>query len=67
MSIEGAQCVSDMEQCVFTCDSGDSCEFGYTLENCSSQPGAQSGTYAGAASGGCFVGQNNNFVRTTFS
>jgi len=67
MSISGAECVSDMEQCVFTCDSGDSCEFGYTLENCSSQKGAQSGMYAGAASGGCFVGQNNNFVKTVFS
>jgi hypothetical protein len=67
MTIEGAQCVSDMKQCVFTCDSGDSCEFGYTLENCSSQPGAQSGMYAGAASGGCWVGPNNNFVRTTFN
>lgn len=67
MSIEVEDCVSDMEQCVFTCDSGDTCTFGYTLENCTSQKGAESGTYAGAASGGCLVGQNNNFIKTTFS
>jgi hypothetical protein len=67
MSITSETCVSDMEQCVFTCDSGDTCEFGYTLENCSSQQGAESGMYGGAASGGCLVGATNNFVKTVFT
>ncbi|RDI84966.1 Nucleolar GTP-binding protein 2 [Venturia inaequalis] len=55
MRIETPKCVSDMETCVFVCDSGTTCLTGYTLKNCAagSQPGAQIGTYAGAASGGC--------------
>lgn len=55
MRIETPKCVSDMETCVFVCDSGETCLTGYSLKNCAagSQPGAQIGTYAGAASGGC--------------
>jgi hypothetical protein len=56
MRIETPQCVSDMTTCVFVCTDGtNSCLTSYTLQNCAagSQPGAQIGTYAGAASGGC--------------
>lgn len=55
MRIETPQCISDMDTCVFVCESGETCLTGYTLKNCAagSQPGAQIGTYAGAASGGC--------------
>lgn len=69
MSIAATDCVSDMTTCVFTCDSGDSCEFDYSLENCAtdSQKGAEYGTYDGAASGGCLVGSSNNYVKTTIS
>lgn len=66
LSIVGSECTSDMETCVFTCDSGDSCEYDYTLENCDSQSGAEDGTYDGADSGGCLVG-SDNYVKATFS
>lgn len=64
MSITGTECKSDMNTCVFTCDSGETCMTGYNLLNCSGA-GAQSGTYDGAASGGCLVG-TNTFITTTF-
>jgi hypothetical protein len=56
MRIETPKCVSDMTTCVFVCTGGvTTCLTGYELQNCAagSQPGAQVGTYAGAASGGC--------------
>ncbi|TID22926.1 putative effector 5 [Venturia nashicola] len=55
MRIETPKCVSDMETCVFVCNSGETCLTGYSLKNCEagSQPGAQIGEYGGAASGGC--------------
>jgi len=67
MTISTDNCKSDMNTCVFTCQSGNTCMTGYNLLNCAtgSQPGASSGTYAGAPSGGCLVG-TNTFVTTTF-
>lgn len=55
MAIHGPSCISDMDTCVFKCDSGNVCLTGYSLVNCAtgSQPGANFGTYEGAASGGC--------------
>lgn len=56
MEIRGPKCTANMNQCAFTCDSGNRCEFGYSLINClpnPSNPGAGTGTYGGAASGGC--------------
>jgi hypothetical protein len=72
MSIVGPQCTTDMNTCVFECsDPGvTSCEFDYELLNCSagSQPGAQYGTYGGAASGGCgWLGANSAKLTTTFT
>lgn len=63
MSIESSDCTSNMDTCVFTCDSGLSCEFDYELTNCTtgSQKGAEYGLYDGAASGGCLVGSTNYF------
>jgi len=69
MSIETPQCVSDMTKCVFVCtDGSNSCLTAYTLENCAagSQPGAQSGTYGGAASGGCSGLGDTAKLTTTF-
>lgn len=68
MTIESSECVSDMDTCVFKCLSGDVCTTGYELVNCAtnSQKGAMTGTYNGAASGGCLVG-SNNYVKTTFA
>jgi len=68
MKIVTPQCVSDMETCVFKCTGGaNTCMTGYTLENCAagSQPGAQVGTYAGAASGGR-SGMGNSAKLTTY-
>jgi hypothetical protein len=67
MSISGPSCVSDMDRCVFKCDSGNTCMTGYSLVNCAtgSQKGAQYGTYGGAASGGCLL--EGNSLTTTFS
>jgi hypothetical protein len=56
MQIQGPNCVSNMNTCVFKCPPGQSvCTYGYILENCEngSQIGANYGTYAGAPSGGC--------------
>jgi len=64
MTITGTECKSNMDTCVFTCDAGETCMTGYNLLNCDG-PGAQSGSYAGAASGGCLVG-TNTFITTTF-
>ena len=58
-------CVSDMNTCVFQCPAGqESCETGYSLVNCDngSQPGASSGTFDGAPSGGCQGWENGGVV-----
>jgi len=71
MEIQTPQCVTNMETCVFVCDSGNSCETGYSLLNCAvgSQPGANYGTanYGGGpvASGGC-SGMGNSAELHTF-
>jgi hypothetical protein len=51
----GPSCTTNMDTCVFVCDSGESCLTGYTLKNCAngSQAGATYGQYDGADSGGC--------------
>jgi hypothetical protein len=50
-------CVSNMNTCVFTCNSGNTCgdSGSYSLLNCAagSQPGASYGVYDGNPSGGC--------------
>ena len=69
MSIDtGKGCVSDMSRCVFVCDAGNSCMTGYSLLNCdpSSQTGAKTGTYGGAASGGCGGMGSGTKLTTTF-
>jgi hypothetical protein len=59
MEIRTPQCVTNMETCVFVCNSGNSCLTDYSLLNCAvgSQPGANYGTadYGGGPvpSGGC--------------
>lgn len=59
LEIVTPQCTTNMNTCVFTCNSGNSCETGYSLENCAigSQPGANYGTanYGSGSvpSGGC--------------
>jgi hypothetical protein len=72
MSIVGPSCTTDMTTCVFECadPSVTSCETGYELLNCTpgSQPGAQYGTYGGAASGGCgWLGASSVQLTTTFT
>lgn len=70
IEIVGPHCTTNMNTCVFVCSSGNSCMTGYELLNCAagSQPGAQYGTYGGAASGGCgWLGETNVHLQTTFS
>jgi len=70
MEIQTPQCVSNMNTCVFVCNSGNSCEMGYSLLNCAvgSQPGANYGTanYGGGPvpSGGC-SGMGSSAALTT--
>ncbi|KAI9741477.1 MAG: hypothetical protein M1818_004283 [Claussenomyces sp. TS43310] len=53
MEVVTPQCTTNMNTCVFVCQSGDTCETGYTLSNCAigSQPGAN--TDAASQNGGC--------------
>jgi len=72
MSIQnGNTCVSDMEQCVFQCVTGNSCWLEYVLQNCDSQTGANDGRDAnGNPTGGCGdLGAlaEGKIVRTTLS
>ncbi|MCJ1287636.1 hypothetical protein MMC26_006988 [Xylographa opegraphella] len=72
MSIHnGNECVTDMEQCVFQCVSGNSCWLEYVLQNCASQKGAQDGTDSfGKPSGGCGdlgTRAQGQILRTTLS
>jgi len=65
----GPSCTSNMEKCVFVCDSGNSCLTGYTLKNCAngSQAGANYGQFDGADSGGCGGLGNSAAIKTTLS
>ena len=65
----GPSCTTNMETCVFVCDSGDSCLTGYSLKNCAngSQAGATYGQYDGADSGGCGGLGNGAPIKTCFS
>jgi hypothetical protein len=68
MTIESSECKSSMDTCVFQCTNSDtSCWTEYELVNCAtgSQKGAMTGTYDGAASGGCLVG-DDKYVKVTF-
>lgn len=73
MEIVGPTCTSNMDTCVFKCDSGDSCTYGYSLVNCSQSQykGANVGTHNGADSGGCFISEDvlatTGSLKTTFS
>ena len=65
----GPSCTTNMETCVFVCDSGNSCLTGYSLKNCAngSQAGATYGQYDGADSGGCGGLGNAATIKTCFS
>lgn len=72
MEIVTPECTTNMNTCVFQCDSGNSCETGYSLVNCAlgSQPGANYGTANYGAgpvpSGGCSgMGESAN-LQTSF-
>lgn len=53
MEIVGPVCTANLKTCAFQCKGGAaSCWLEYELVNCSG-PGAQSGTFYGAPSGGC--------------
>ena len=70
VSVIGPQCTSDMDRCVFVCNSGNVCMTDYTLQNCAtgSQPGAQDGTDKnGGDSGGCGGLGTSAALKTTFS
>lgn len=68
VEIVGPSCTSNMDTCVFKCDSGNSCTTGYTLVNCRSQSGSQDGTdNSGADSGGYgWNGAISASFKTTF-
>jgi len=68
LEVVGPSCTSNMDQCVFKCDSGTTCMTGYKLVNCASQSGAQAGAdSSGAASGGCgWNGATTGSFKTTF-
>ena len=60
ITVEGQDCTTSMDQCVFTCLGGAiTCGWDtpYELTNCQtgSQKGASYGTYGGAPSGGCMI------------
>lgn len=64
-------CVSDMNTCVFKCNSGNTCgDSGtYSLMNCAagSQSGASYGLYAGNPSGGCQGFSNGGHMSVSFT
>lgn len=66
VSVVGATCTTDMNNCVFVCNSGTTCGAAnsYTLKNCGPSNGGQSD--AAAQNGGCFMG-SNAMVTTTWS
>lgn len=70
ISMQGTQCLSDMQTCVFKCPAGqDSCETGYYLDNCQAAQGGGTGVdYAGnqGASGGCMMGADGESIDVTF-
>ena len=65
----GPSCTTNMDTCVFECDTGNSCLTGYTLKNCAngSQAGATYGQYDGADSGGCGGLGNAAAIKTCFT
>jgi len=65
VSVSSPVCTTDMNTCVFVCNSGDTCGAAgtYTLKNCSG-PNKQSD--AAAMNGGCLMGPGAH-VSTTFS
>jgi len=69
MSIVGPQCTTNMDTCVFTCASGNTCMIDYLLVNCEngSQAGANYGTYGGYPSGGCGGMGSGAALTTTLS
>ncbi|KAF2649773.1 hypothetical protein K491DRAFT_610128, partial [Lophiostoma macrostomum CBS 122681] len=70
ISMQGSQCLSDMNTCVFKCGGGaTSCISGYVLENCSASNGGGSGVDTagnGGASGGCMMGASGESIDVTF-
>jgi hypothetical protein len=71
ISMKGSKCTSDMTTCVFKCKdtSVDSCETGYTLDNCDAGNGGGGGydpVMAGVG-GGCAMGSSSEKIKVTFS
>jgi len=66
VSVSTGTCTSNMNTCVFVCNSGNTCGSAgsYTLENCSAANGGQSD--AAAQNGGCWAGPNAQ-LSITFS
>jgi hypothetical protein len=66
ISVIGPSCTSNMNTCVFTCNSGNTCGTAgsYTLQNCGPYNGG--GSDSAAMNGGCTSGSNLH-LQTTFS
>lgn len=64
----GKKCTANMNTCSFTCNSGNSCEKGYTLNNCSKANGGGTGKnpYTGDPDGGCMMAEGGEIVHVTF-
>ncbi|KAH7074131.1 hypothetical protein FB567DRAFT_479596 [Paraphoma chrysanthemicola] len=71
ISMKGSKCTSDMNTCVFKCKdtSVESCETGYTLDNCDASNGGGGGydpVMAGVG-GGCAMGSSGEKIKVSFS
>jgi hypothetical protein len=69
ISMQGSKCLSDMETCVFKCDSGDSCEKGYDLHNCGASNGGGGGydVKMQGVGGGCAMGSDGEWIKVSFN
>ncbi|KAH4188043.1 hypothetical protein HBH42_154030 [Parastagonospora nodorum] len=68
ISMKGSKCLSDMETCVFKCNSGDSCEKGYDLHNCNASNGGGGGydVVMQGTGGGCAMASEGEWIKVTF-
>lgn len=69
ISAQGSKCLSDMENCVFKCNSGDSCEKGYDLYNCDASSGGGGGydPIMDGTGGGCAMGSDSEHIQISLS
>ncbi|KAF2026614.1 hypothetical protein EK21DRAFT_115669 [Setomelanomma holmii] len=71
ISMVGSKCTSDMNTCVFRCadTSADSCETGYTLDNCNAGNGGGGGydSVMAGVGGGCAMGSSGEKIKVSFS